>query len=168
MGSLKLTEGEPATWEDELEKEIPNKVTLSILQKVWPNMRITAQHDKHVSGADYLIGNKNILYIDSKNDTKLGLTGNICLDKVTTNKQGVIQLFMNYPRFPKNYLFVYNDLLPPKKTLEEWVIRRKQDYGGYTEAYVVPVAKLKHRIYEVIPKLAHPSLKWFTRKREIE
>lgn len=163
---MKLTEGVPATWEEEAEKEIPDKVTLSILQKMWPNMTITAQHDKHISGADYSIGEKKPLYVDSKNDTKLGLTGNICLDASTTNKKRGIQIFMNYPRFPKNYLFVYNDLLPPKPILEEWIVRREQDYGGYTEAYIVPVKKLKHRIYELYPKLAHPNIHWFTKKRE--
>jgi len=163
---LRLTEGDPARWEEEAEKEIPDEVTTSILQKIWPKMRIKAQHDKHVSGADYIIGEKKPLYVDSKNDTKLGLTGNICLDVATTNKKGIIQLFMNYPRFPKNYLFVYNDLLPPKPILEDWIVRREQDYGGYTEAYIVPIQKLKHRIYEVYPKLAQPSFNWFTKKRE--
>jgi len=163
---LKLTEGDPATWEEEAEKEIPNETTMSILKKFWPHMRITAQHDKHISGADYVIGEKKLLYVDSKNDTKLGLTGNICLDVATTNKKGVIQLFMNYPRFPKNYLFVYNDLLPPKQILEKWIVRREQDYGGYTEAYIISVKKLKHRIYELYSKLAYPSFKWFTNKRE--
>jgi len=165
---LSVSKGKPATWEEELTKEAPADYILNILWKTFPRaVEIDDNRDKHVSGCDWRITweTSHVSEIDDKNDLNLGVTGNICLDKATTDKEGGIQLFVNYPRFTGKYLFVYNALLR-WIDLEHWIHERQQPWGGTTKAYIVPVENLNFSIYKSFPEIVNPNIEFFTRKRK--
>ena len=167
---MKQTRGEDATMESELSKEAPADYILSILQTVFPhNLRIENNRDKHISGCDWKIHWKPspiITEIDDKNDLYLGLTGNISLDEITTEKQDVIQLFVNYPTFKGKYLFIYNNLIR-NIDLHQWIHERMQTWGKTTKCFIVPISKIEDSHYKEHPELANPNLEWFTRKRNL-
>lgn len=166
IGALKQTKGDSATFEVEGGKEAPAKYIEDILWNVFGRAKsIENMREKHLSGCDWLITWKtgNTTMIDDKNDLKLGVTGNICLDEKTCEKRDAVQLFVNYPLFEGKYIFVYNTLLR-RLNLMAWIHERKQSWGGTTRAYIVPVRELRANIYKEDPKLAAPRFEWFTKK----
>jgi len=160
---------EIATFEEEGAKEAPEKYILDILWKIYPHAEsIENVRGKHMTGVDWILHwkNGNMTNIDDKNDLWLGYTGNISLDEKTTQKTDVYQLFVNYPTFEGKYIMIFNHLIPHHILTENRKHGRKQEWGKYTYTYIVPLKKLKHRIYDIHPNLANPSFNWFCKKRK--
>jgi len=159
-----------ATFEEEGAKEAPSNYILDILQKTYPNAkRIENVRDQHIGGIDWIIHWKtgNTTNIDDKNDLWLGYTGNINLDEKTLEEKETTQLFVNTD-FIGKYIFIFNHLYSPNhlKKRATKKLRALQEWGDYTYSYVVSMKELKHKIYEIHPKLVSPSFNWFCRKRK--
>jgi hypothetical protein len=161
---LKQTNGSPADW-GEKEKEAPTDYILKILKTVFPDAKIENYRGRNILGCDWKIcyPSGTIAVLDDKNDSKLGITGNVALDKETTKLHNGCQLLMNFPMFEGKYIIIFNKFLDGID-LDKWTHTRPQSYGGSTSCYVVSVSDIDPKPYHNYPPLANPNYGWFTKE----
>jgi len=165
---LEITNHNEAKWEDTLPKEIPRNHVKRILEISFPNSKIMDVSSQHIPGVDWIINeNDNIYKIDDKNDRWLGYTGNISLDDSTLKCRDTIQLFINFPKWMWNYLYIVNNGLDVEKVISKAKKHKqmKQPWGGYTITHIIPIKEIEYAIPKN-PPLINPNLDWFKIVRE--